>query len=121
MPKDEATLRARAHWAVWPRRSLLTARCGDARRSLLAIRPNALSRDPPLFISQSLRALLQVLKLLFVQSITPRAPEPHVQIRHTVCLSFDAHAVKTFLEIHRHKPPMLSSRPCLLFTVHKKP
>src|SRR5687767_2817791 len=42
--KSEATLRARALWAVWRRCSLLTDRCGYARRSRLAIQPKALSR-----------------------------------------------------------------------------
>src|SRR6476619_3478329 len=36
--------RARALWGVWRRCSLLTDRCGYARRSRLAIRPKALSR-----------------------------------------------------------------------------
>src|SRR5687768_626809 len=42
--KSEATLRARALWAVCRRCSLLTDRCGYARRSRLAIQPKALSR-----------------------------------------------------------------------------
>src|SRR4029077_5763802 len=42
--KSGATRRARAFWAVWQRCSLLTGRFGHARRSRLAIQPNALPR-----------------------------------------------------------------------------
>src|SRR5205085_5649270 len=48
--KSDATLLARGGRGVWPRRSFVTARCGDAPYSLLAIRPFCLYARPiPVF------------------------------------------------------------------------
>jgi uncharacterized membrane protein len=48
--KSDATLRVRARRVVWPRRSFVAACCGDAPRSLLAIRPFCLYARPiPVF------------------------------------------------------------------------
>jgi uncharacterized membrane protein len=48
--KSGATLRARGRRGVWPRRSFVAARCGDAPHSLLAIRPFCLYARPiPVF------------------------------------------------------------------------
>jgi uncharacterized membrane protein len=48
--KSGATLRARGGRSVWPRRSFVAARCGDAPHSLLAIRPFCLYARPiPVF------------------------------------------------------------------------
>jgi len=44
--KINATLEGTRQKGSWPRRSLIAARCGDAPRSLLAIRPSASTRDP---------------------------------------------------------------------------
>src|SRR5687768_8006633 len=55
--KSEATLRARALWAVWRRCSLLTDRCGYARRSRLAIQPKALSRGAHGYFNRLLKLI----------------------------------------------------------------
>jgi hypothetical protein len=53
--KIGATRRARAPWAVWLRCSLLTGRCGHARRSRLAIQPKELSRDMAEYFNRLLK------------------------------------------------------------------
>ena len=52
--KIGTTRRARAFWAVWLRCSLLTGRCGHARRSRLAIQPKAFSRRMAGYINRLL-------------------------------------------------------------------
>jgi hypothetical protein len=47
--------RARTLWAVWRRCSLLTGRCGHARRSRLAIQPKAFSRDMAAYFNRLLK------------------------------------------------------------------
>ena len=44
--KINATLEGARQKGSWLRRSLVPAHCGDAPRSLLAIRPSASTRDP---------------------------------------------------------------------------
>ena len=44
--KINATLEGARQKGRWLRRSFVTARCGDAPHSLLAIRPSASTRDP---------------------------------------------------------------------------
>ena len=44
--KINATLEGARQKGSWLRRSFVTARCGDAPHSLLAIRPSASTRDP---------------------------------------------------------------------------
>jgi uncharacterized membrane protein len=61
--KSDATLRARGRRAVWPRRSFVAARCGDAPRSLLAIRPFCLYARP---IPVSQRSHMSFLAFFFI-------------------------------------------------------
>jgi hypothetical protein len=55
MPRCGATQKARTLWAVWRRCSLLTGRCGHARRSHLAIQPKAFSRDMAAYFNRLLK------------------------------------------------------------------
>jgi hypothetical protein len=53
--KSGAPRRARTLWAVWRRYSLLTGRCGHARRSRRAIQPKAFSRDMAAYFNRLLK------------------------------------------------------------------
>jgi uncharacterized membrane protein len=61
--KSGATLRARGRRGVWPRRSFVAARCGDAPNSLLAIRPFCLYARP---ISVSQQSHMSFLAFFFI-------------------------------------------------------
>ena len=52
--KINATLEGARQNGSWPRRSIVTARGGDAPGSLLAIRPSASTRDPPQYFNSLL-------------------------------------------------------------------
>jgi len=80
--KSEATLRARARRGVWPRRSFVAARCGDAPHSLLAIRPFCLYARPTPVFQQSHMSFLafffivvSLLSFVAAQLILKRAME----------------------------------------------
>jgi len=62
--KSETTLRARARRGVWPRRSFVAARCGDAPHSLLAIRPFWLYARPTPVSQQSHMSILAFLLIV---------------------------------------------------------
>ena len=53
--KAAQTRRARTLWAVWRLCSLITGRCGHARRSRLAIQPKAFSRDMAAYFNRLLK------------------------------------------------------------------
>ncbi len=80
--KGDATLRARARRGVWPRRSFVAARCGDAPDSLLAIRPFCLYARPiPAFQRSHMSFLafffivVSLLSFVVAQLILKRAME----------------------------------------------
>jgi uncharacterized membrane protein len=80
--KSDATLRARGRRGVWPRRSFVAARCGDASHSLLAIRPFCLyARLIPVFQRSHMSFLafffivVSLLSFVAAQLILKRAME----------------------------------------------
>jgi uncharacterized membrane protein len=80
--KSETTLRARARRGVWPRRSFVAARCGDAPHLLLAIRPFWLYARPTPVFQQSHMSILafvlivvSLLSFVAAQLILKRAME----------------------------------------------
>ncbi len=52
--KINATVDGARQKGSWRRRSVVTAHCGDAPRSLLAIRPSASTRDPSQYFNSLL-------------------------------------------------------------------